>query len=144
MSQENVELLRKAFAAYNEGFRTGDPSKFLSLTDPDVVWHTTTGVMEPVYRGREGVRRWMIEFYETWDELVVQPEEFMHADDDQVLTALRLRGRGKSSGVDVDMLLYEAITIRNGKLVGRRAYRNRAEALEAVGLSEQGAHADAS
>jgi ketosteroid isomerase-like protein len=136
MSQENVEVLRKAFSAYNTAFHTDDKSAFLALVDTDAVWHTSTGVLDPVYRGHEGVSRWMTEFYEGWDELQVEPEEFVHARSDQVVVALRLRGRGKASGVAVNMLLYELMTFRNGKLVERQAFRNKTEALKAAGLSE--------
>jgi ketosteroid isomerase-like protein len=77
----------------------------------------------------------MTEFFESWDALRVEPEEFVHLGPDRILVALRLRGRGKGSGVSTDMLLYELMTIREGKLVERRAFRNRPDAFEAAGLS---------
>jgi ketosteroid isomerase-like protein len=144
MSQENVELLRQTFSAYNAAFLTGDLAAFLSRADPDVEWHSATEVMDPIYRGREGVRRWMTEFFESWDAVRVEPEGFLHAGPDRVLVALRLRGKGKGSGIDTDMLLHELMTIRNGRIIERRPFRSRAEALEAAGLSEQDAHADSS
>jgi ketosteroid isomerase-like protein len=142
MSNENVELLRKAFSAYNAAFHSGDTSAFLELVERDVEWHTSTGVMDPVYRGHEELRRWMTEFYESWDELSVEPEEFIHVDPERVVVALRLRGRGKASGIDVDMLLYEVFSIREGKLVERRAFREKVPALEAAGLPRQGSRAE--
>jgi ketosteroid isomerase-like protein len=142
MSQENVDLLHRLFAAYNSGFQTGSTSDFLTLMHPDVEWHTTTAVLDPVYRGPEGVRRWIQEFNETWDDMSVEPEEFIHVDAERVLVALRLSGRGKTSGANVDMLMYELMTIRHGRIVERRPFQRRELALEAVGLSEQDAHAD--
>jgi ketosteroid isomerase-like protein len=142
MSHENVELLRKAFSAYNAAFHTGDTSAFLELVDPCVEWHTATEVMDPVYRGRDELRRWMTEFYESWDSLSVEPEEFIHAGPEHVVVPLRLSGRGKTSGIDVDMLLYEVFTIRDGKIVERRPFRDRALALEAVGLPGQDTRAE--
>jgi hypothetical protein len=62
MSQESIELLKRAFSTYNHGFRSGDTGRFVDLVDPAVEWHAQTAGMEPVYRGREGVRRWMQEF----------------------------------------------------------------------------------
>jgi ketosteroid isomerase-like protein len=142
MTQENVELLHRTFSAYNAAFLTGDTTAFLNCADPEVEWHTATEVLDPIYRGREGLRHWMTEFFESWDALRVEPEEFLHAGPDRMLVALRLKGRGKGSGVDTDMLLYELMTIRDGRLVQRLSFRNRAEALEAAGLSEQDVHAD--
>ena len=133
---DKVDLLRKAFSAYNAAFRSGDTSGMLDLLDPDVEWHPATSVMDPVYRGPEGVRRWMTEFYETWDALVVEPEEFIDAGPDCMVVALRLRGRGRTSGIDVDMLLYEVFTIRAGKVVKRQAFRDKTRAFEVAGLSE--------
>jgi ketosteroid isomerase-like protein len=102
MSQENVDLLRQMFSAYNAAFLTGDTSAFVDLAAEDVEWHSATEVLDPLYRGREGLRRWMTEFFESWDALRVEPEEFVHVGPDRVLFALRLRGRGKGSGVNTD------------------------------------------
>jgi ketosteroid isomerase-like protein len=61
---------------------------------------------------------------------------------DRVAAVFRLVGAGKSSGVPVDQTVGMATRFRNGKMWRMRSYPNPAEALEAVGLSEQDAHAD--
>ena len=56
MSQENVEIVRKGWQA----FERGDIEGFLSLNDPAVVWdhsHYVSGEFEPVYYGRDGIAR---------------------------------------------------------------------------------------
>ena len=52
-----------------------------------------------------------------------------------VVTA-RHRGRGRESGVAVDARFYEVYTLRDGKIVRVDEFVERAEALEAAGLSE--------
>ena len=46
------------------------------------------------------------------------------------------QGRGQASGVEVDTRFYEVYTLREGKVSRVDEYIERAEALEAVGLSE--------
>jgi ketosteroid isomerase-like protein len=53
MSQENVEILKEAFAAISQG----DLEGFLSLTDPEVEFHSLIAESEgQTYRGHDGVR----------------------------------------------------------------------------------------
>ena len=51
-------------------------------------------------------------------------------------------GRGKGSGVELDRDTFGLWTMREGKTVDIRFYPTSAEALEAMGLSGQDAHAD--
>ena len=56
MSQENVEIVRRAFEAFNRR----DMTAFLDLLDPDVEWVPILAVLEGrVYRGHKDVRRWV-------------------------------------------------------------------------------------
>ena len=62
--------------------------------------------------------------------------------DDAVVAAVDHHGVGRSSGVEVTTRYYNAYWLRQGKIVRLAVFRNRTEALEAVRLSEQDAHAD--
>jgi ketosteroid isomerase-like protein len=53
-----------------------------------------------------------------------------------VVAAVRLRGRGRGSGIEVDARFYEVYTLRQGKIVRMDQFTQRSEALEAVGLRE--------
>ena len=70
-----------------------------------------------------------------------EPQEVIALDGDQVLVVNRVRMRGRASHVDVQAIGAQVWTIRNGKLGSVKLYQSKAEALEAVGLSEQDAHA---
>ena len=49
---------------------------------------------------------------------------------------MRLVGRGKGSGIEIDLRLYPHIKLRDGKAVSVFEYESRAAALKAVGLEE--------
>ena len=73
MSQENVEVLRRAYEAFNRGDREG--------------------------------------------------------------ASLKLRGRGKQSGVETSWDIWQIWTVRDGKVVRGQGFTSREEALAAAGLS---------
>jgi ketosteroid isomerase-like protein len=56
--------------------------------------------------------------------------------EDRAFVAMRFRGRGKGSGVELDDGLFWAGELRHGKLYRISEYTDRKEALEAVGLRE--------
>jgi ketosteroid isomerase-like protein len=70
-----------------------------------------------------------------------RPERVIDCGDD-VLVVAREHGRGAMSGTTVSARNYWVITIREGKILRYREFYDEAAALEAVGLSEQAAHAD--
>ena len=64
MSQENVEVVRATFEAWN----AGDMDAFRELHDPDVIMRTAGGWPEPgPFVGREAVMRQFEQLRETWD-----------------------------------------------------------------------------
>ena len=137
MSQENVEIVRAAFAAWN----TDDMDAFRELLDPAVIVRTLEGWPEPgPYVGREAVMRWWEQVRETWDadpiELI---SEFIDGAD---RVAVRLIWHGAGHGPDMNMEMTAVFTVRKGRIFYQEFFWDHAEALEAVGLSEQDAHAD--
>jgi ketosteroid isomerase-like protein len=81
------------------------------------------GAGAPPYLGRD-LRR-----------LGYEPEEVIDAGD-SVFVGLRQWGRGKGSGVPVEYRFFGVWTFRDGKVIRYKGFNERAEALEAVGLSE--------
>jgi ketosteroid isomerase-like protein len=131
MSQENVEVVQRAFEAYARG----DVEAMLEAFDQEVEWKQVEEPA-PVY-GRDGVREALRRWDETWDNPQVEAEEYIDAGE-CVVVLIRLRGLGRASGVPVEMASYHVFTVRNGKVARMFEYGpgKRAEALEAVGLSE--------
>ena len=135
MSQENVEIARKG----SQAFDRGDIDGFLALCDPAVVWdhsHYASGEFDPVYYGHDGVERFLKEWREFFEGYYVHREEFIDAGE-AVLMRGRQGGRGKSSGATVESPPYWVIyRVRNGLVVQIEFYREKNEALKAVGLAE--------
>ena len=133
MSRENVEVVRRCYEYWTER----DLSAFQQLAHPDVVIDLSRNVFNPaVYRGVDGFRHLVEQVEEMWEDFHIEPDELIDADD-TVVSSVRLSGRGRGSGVETEMRLFGVWTFREGR-VSRFAggYRDRAEALEAAGLSE--------
>jgi ketosteroid isomerase-like protein len=130
MSEENVEVVRRAFEAYERG----DVEAMLEEVDQEVQWKQVEEPA-PVY-GRDGVREAVQRWDETWDNLRAEVDEYIDAGD-CVIALIRFRGLGRASGVPVEMASYHVFTVRNGKVARMTEYGpgKRAEALEAAGLS---------
>ena len=62
--------------------------------------------------------------------------EFVDAGADKVLAHQRHEAHGQRSGAGVEIAYWLVITFREGQIVGDEWFTDRAEALEAAGLSE--------
>ena len=124
-------------------FEAGDRDVWRNHFDPDVVWDTSASEMPSagVYRGHEGVERFFREWLGTWSDYGVETSEFIDAGD-SVVVVFRQSGIGRSSGVRAEHDFFGVYDISDSQVIRYRQYESRNEALEAVGLSEQDAHAD--
>ena len=95
-----------------------------------------------VYRGHDELRRWVESRTEAIESWQWTPEEFIHEAGDTVLIRVRLNARGRGSGLPIEGVVFHVIEMKDAKLARVRGFLNREKALEAVGLSEQDAHAD--
>ena len=137
MSRENVELVRWLVDAFN----TRDLERFASKLHADVEWipaliTRAEAGPENEFRGVDGFWRWIAATEEAMSEFKVEAEAYRDLRDDRVLVLGRVMGRGRTSGAEVRAELGQIFTFRDGKLVSYRGYLDRAEALEAAGLSE--------
>ena len=136
MSEENVEIVRQVY----EAAARRDTAAVLALYDPEVEWDVSRSplarlVGEGVYHGHEGLRRFFRAYHDAWENVRYEPEELIDAGD-HVISVDHERGRGRASGVDVELTQYAVWTIREDKVVRGVWFPARDEALEAAGLSE--------
>ncbi|MBA2479911.1 MAG: nuclear transport factor 2 family protein [Planctomycetes bacterium] len=131
MSQENVEIVRGIYRA------TGPEEDFYAILDEDIEWDATNTRAPDagVYRGLPAFKRAYGAWRSAWDCYEVTADEVMEAGD-SVVAITRQRGRGRQSGISVDQPMVAVYTFRNRKVVRFGVYATKAEALEAVGLSE--------
>ncbi len=135
MSQENVESLRQALDAFNRG----DTAVWSALCDPDLenVPPRDWPESDPI-RGCTAVWNFFVEAQDAWGE-ESRPFEFaelIDAGNDKVVADMRREVRGKASGASVAWSYWQVVTFRNGKALHIAWFGDRAEALEAAGLSE--------
>jgi ketosteroid isomerase-like protein len=132
MTESNVELTRRAFAAIEARGLDGA----LDFLDPEVEFEPPDEAIEQrgSFKGHAAVRaRWKL-LLDPFEDVRMEPEEFVEADDDTVIAVFRIRGRGKASGAPVEMRLAHVITVRGGKAVHMKAYLDPEGAKRAVGL----------
>src|SRR5512133_2668061 len=133
MSQENVEIVRQAWEAWVRR----DNETGLAMYDPEIVIDTSgqSGLDTGLYHGLEGVQKFHRNWLSVFTAVGAEVEEWIDAGDD-VIAMVRWCGRGRESGVPVEMLRAHLWTVRDGKLRRLRILATKAEALEAAGLSE--------
>jgi ketosteroid isomerase-like protein len=138
MSEENVALVQRL---YEEGdLLQTTPEQidrlFREDLDENFEFRLPADYPEgqPVFRGRTGIDDLRAMLSETWDEWHFEPERLLDADD-QVVVFAHIIGRGGSSGAPVELETTHVWTVRAGRAISVHAYRDRAEALKAAGLS---------
>ena len=130
MSQENVEIVRRIFALNSREF--SEDSFELMAPDFELDMSDARGPYRGVL-GRTAAQRFFREFIASWESFV-QDAEFIDAGD-RVVTPFVIRPQGRS-GIEVAATGTYVWTIQDGLVAHLRLYQDRAEALEAVGLSE--------
>ena len=137
MSQQNVEIVRELMALRERALESGEPTTHTDLLAPDFEIDLSRRVFNPaVYHGIDGVARLNDEIRDVWEEFRVVPEQFIDAGD-RVVVMEKVRGRGRSSGVEVETPTYATIwTLRDGRATRVQVAVDPNEALKAVGLEE--------
>src|SRR5688500_11530369 len=99
MSQENVDLVRKAFDAFN----SGDPTFFLDRYDPDIVLRISPpDINSGTYHGAQAVERHYSQFFAAFGGTFQVEIERVIDLGDTVLAISKATARGRRSGVTVE------------------------------------------
>ena len=131
MSQENVEIVRAFFEAWN----AGDMDALREMQDPDVIQRPPKGWPEPgPFVGREASMRQFEQLRDTWDSDTARPISAFIDIADHVLVRYLWHGLGE--GPESNIELTSLSSVRKGKIFYLEYFWDHAEALEAVGLSE--------
>jgi ketosteroid isomerase-like protein len=131
MSQQNVELVRRAYAhtqatgrVYAEGLAPGfiwDMSRYEGWPE------------QQRYAGAEGAQRFLDNWTGAWDDWELEIEQIYDAGD-RVVVVLGQRGRAQTTGMALEMLFAQTWTVRDGQLARMDMYSDPSAALKAVGL----------
>jgi ketosteroid isomerase-like protein len=131
MSQENVETVRAAIDAYNQG--DWDALVQDAASDFEFDLSRAVGPDHGVY-GRDQTQSLSSQFAEDWESVWIEPHEFIEAGE-HVVVPWTMHAVGRD-GIEVQTRVTMNWTIRNGAVERLCMYQERQEALEAAGLSE--------
>jgi ketosteroid isomerase-like protein len=132
MSEENVEVVRRAIDAYNRG----DLDGFLEYWTPDAVvdWSNSRGLDARVHQGQGEIHAFVRRFRDAFEnvriELVDEPFEVK----DGLLMAENVTYMRGREGIEVQARSAWLITCRDGKQTSLTLYQTKQDALEAAGL----------
>jgi ketosteroid isomerase-like protein len=128
VAEENPDVVRRCLEAF-----AVDEHAWLATLDAEMEWHPLEEGHVPSVGhapAREVRRRWL----EDWTDYRQEIEEVV-AEGDDVVTTLHAIGRGRESGIEVEIRIYMHWKLRDGLITYMYEYGDRAEALRAAGLA---------
>jgi ketosteroid isomerase-like protein len=132
MSRENVDVVRRWIDLFNRR----DTEGLVSLTEPGFEMKSLLVAIESDVRGyAEFPHAYFEQIDEAYDQFQSRPEDFIDAGV-AVLVVTDIEWRGRRSGASGHTPIVAAFWLRDGKVYREETFTERAEALEAVGLSE--------
>ena len=134
MSQENVEVIRASF----ELWRNGRAGEWIGTLDADIEWDISAHPLPDFPdrgSGRDAFVGHMGNYLSGWTGYEASTKELIDRGDN-VVVILHERARMPDSDMMLDRDLPTVWAVRDRRAVRFRVFKTRAEALEAVGLSE--------
>lgn len=136
MSQEDVDIVRRVY----EAAARGDSAAVYSLYHADVEWdftrHPAGDMMSGKrHHGHQGLRAWFREWRDGWEAVVDELLDVIDAGD-HVVSVVSSRGRGRGSGMQVELQHAALWTVRQAKVVRVVWFGTAEEALREAGLRE--------
>jgi ketosteroid isomerase-like protein len=131
MSQENVDLVRSIYAAWERG----DYSS-VDWAHPEIEAVSADGPTPGSSKGLAGMADLTRDFMSAWAEYRTEVDEYRELDSERVLVLSRFLARGKRSGVELGQKGATLFRIRSGKVIKVARYWNRDRALADLGLKE--------
>jgi ketosteroid isomerase-like protein len=131
MSNENAELIRRAYQAY----ANGDLAAMLEFVDPDLEWTYLDPVLErrtpQVCHGRQELEQVL----RHWAEHGLRAElEEVTSSGELVMVGVRTPGVDAHFSRGGDDRAYSVFTVHEGRIVALRDCRDRQEALQLAGI----------
>jgi ketosteroid isomerase-like protein len=151
MSRENTELVRRLYAEQGPFALPLSPEEegvlltrlFGEFYDEQLEVRMPADYPEgeQVHVGRRGMGDLIASLRDSWTEFRFEPERFIDAGD-RVMVFIRVVAQGGSSGLATERETAHVWAVQGGRLSSIQIYRDRGQALEAVGLCERSPEAD--
>ena len=132
MSHENVELVRRGYAAYE---KEGVEGVIPFFTEDAVIVSIPEWPDDPEYHGHDGLRKLFRQWAENFDEFGFDVRE-LHDAGDMVVSLHELTGRTKGSAVPMRMQIGAVFGFRDGRIARQDLFSRLGGRLEAAGLRE--------
>jgi ketosteroid isomerase-like protein len=133
MSEENVELVRQALEALDRR----DLTAWLGVHDENFEVVAIREWPETAMRGPAAAWDFYVKTSEPFQQMqLASNAKLVAAGANKVLVHHEHVVRGRASGADVEMNYWAVVMFREGKILRDQWFTDRAEALEAAGLSE--------
>ena len=131
MSQENVELTREAW----EAFQRGDVAFMQALMGPDVTIVQPPEIPDAKsYEGRDAALQGWEDWPKQWEDFRLELIEVIDVSDDVLISVTRQSGRGRESQIEMDFEVYFVTHGKPRKTERIEMFFSREQALKAVGL----------
>jgi ketosteroid isomerase-like protein len=130
VSEQNVELVRRAVAALN----ARDLEGYLACCREDVELHLP--VVAGVYEGPEGIKRWFADIEDAGPDFHIDLRRVEAISGNQVMAYIHTASTGRASGIPMETEATNVYDLIDGKISRIRIFRDYGQALKAVGLKE--------
>ncbi|MFV2172763.1 nuclear transport factor 2 family protein [Actinomadura sp. LOL_016] len=134
-----MEKFYAAEAAYVAagGYGKASYDEVAAYLDPDVVLQQAPGLpFTGTWQGRDGMERFLAVFSELWESMEFLDQEHL-ANGDTLMVRNRVRFRARATGRDVETLILQVITVRDGRMLECRPfYWDPAAIAEACGQAD--------
>jgi ketosteroid isomerase-like protein len=131
MSEENLDLMRRAFDAFGER----DVEGFVRCMDPEVEFEPRLAGVEGSYRGHDGIRRFMADGSDVLELIRTDIDEIRDLGD-RVLALGTFHFRGRESGAKGATPFALLGTVRRGQFVQLKDYGDPAAGRRAAALTQ--------
>jgi ketosteroid isomerase-like protein len=132
VSQENVEIVRRAVAALN----ARDVDGYLACCTEDVELYTPLSSFEGAYHRRDGIEQWLVDVEDAAPDFHVDLLAVEAIGRRQVLAFAQMAITGRASGIPMTAETSNVYDLVDGKIKRTRVFLDRSAALKAVGLEE--------
>ena len=131
---ENLDLVRSIYADWECGdFNSAE------WAHPEIEFVRADGPSPASSTGLAGMAEGMRGILNVWEEYRIEAEEYRELDGERILVYVRNRGRGKTSGLELEQMRTKAANlfhVRDGKVTRIVHYFDRESAFVDLGLED--------
>ena len=133
-AQGNAAIVRSVYATYSGLAQGGEIAPYVATHfDSDCEYRPVEEAS--TVRGHDALIHWMDRWLEAWDEAWDEIDQIIEAGK-MVVAAIRVHGRGRTSGMKISQRLFDVFELREGRVLRITEFLDLDDALQAAGLSE--------